>query len=278
MKKNIITFFLLFNALGSFAQSALNFTVTSVTGNYSITCASPTLVLQASTSYTAPHYFAWAGPNLLATVGNTATVSSPGIYTVVATSGSVNATQTIAIQINTVVPVISYSPTSPMLWLGGQTTVTVTAISPSLNILQTTYSSPTAQVSSTMQTVVCQPSAATVYTHCVTDLANGCQYCINFYLFIEVAGLEQKGSSFGSDENDFIIYPNPVSDFLSIDFNNRSNISATLCDIFGREVKQMRIEPGQKLDLHELNAGLYTLKLKDESGRPMYQSKVVKEQ
>lgn len=268
MKKGLILICFFYCTMMSFAQSTLNFSVSSISGSYAITCASPTIGLKAASSYSPLPYFSWAGPNLLATIGNTAAVGSPGVYTIVATSGSVNATRTVAIQINTVVPVISYSPTSPMLWPEASQ-VTVTAITPSVNILQTTYNSFAPAVSSTMQTVVCQPLfASSVYTHCVTDLNNGCQFCINFFVMIGPAGLKQKNSSFGSDNNDVIIYPNPANNILNIQITDGSladeSCQLQITDCLGRKVKEEElhfINQSAEINTTQLIPGLYHLTL-----------------
>ncbi|HEX8548428.1 MAG TPA: T9SS type A sorting domain-containing protein [Cytophagaceae bacterium] len=71
------------------------------------------------------------------------------------------------------------------------------------------------------------------------------------------------------DKFNYLVYPNPTSDILvieHIDFHS-SKLETSLCDFLGREV-QTNIIKGYitKLNLSQLDPGLYILKIKNKSG------------
>src|ERR1043165_2876445 len=109
MKKFVLSTLLV---LGFGVKSqTLNYTVTNVTGSNSITCATPSVVLSASSNFSAPVSYFWASSSFTARTANV-TVTNAGSYTVTATAnGTLVSSQLIIIGVNTVAPVSSINPT-----------------------------------------------------------------------------------------------------------------------------------------------------------------------
>jgi hypothetical protein len=73
------------------------------------------------------------------------------------------------------------------------------------------------------------------------------------------------------DENS-IIFPNPVKDKFQIDGKNFSVEEMTLYDVSGKEIKSFR---SSDADISEVPAGIYFLKVKTDSGE--LSKKIIKE-
>ena len=98
------------------------------------------------------------------------------------------------------------------------------------------------------------------YTGFVTD-ANGCQDSISgtVSLFIGVAGREH--------ESTLLIYPNPTSGILHINFNNEHNevSEIQLFNTLGKRVLRLTsITKSLLLDMSEYEAGVYFLKVSNQ--------------
>ncbi|MEI6021504.1 MAG: T9SS type A sorting domain-containing protein [Bacteroidota bacterium] len=174
MKKLLASFFILVS-IGLSSQS-INFTVTNVTPSYSITCASQSVVLSASTNYTAgPVTFYWGSASATVT-GNTATFTAGGVYTVAAVSLPNYGAQTLTIYTNTVSPVISLSPTiANITCTGSPTTFTLSTSNPTNNITSSFLSPSGGSVSSNAQIAYYAPSSPGTYTATSTNQINGCK-------------------------------------------------------------------------------------------------------
>jgi hypothetical protein len=61
------------------ANSQLNFSITSSTGSYSITCTHSAITLSASSTYTSPVTYTWSTPQLNTVISNLLLVSNPGV-------------------------------------------------------------------------------------------------------------------------------------------------------------------------------------------------------
>src|SRR4051812_24059199 len=123
------TFFLvLFVLFGKFSFSQLNFTLTSSAGAYSLTCKDPSITLSTSTNFTSPVNYTWTTPQLNVLVAPSILISTPGTFTVNASSGSVTATKTIAIDTDTITPTVTLTASESSLTCV-VSSVTLTAIS-----------------------------------------------------------------------------------------------------------------------------------------------------
>jgi|GEM_PF-3446267 len=68
-----------------------------------------------------------------------------------------------------------------------------------------------------------------------------------------------------SDE-DVVIFPNPVTDFIQIQFGNRSVDAIAITDITGRVIIRKQIKNNEQIDLSALQKGNYIVTITDTSG------------
>ena len=73
-------------------------------------------------------------------------------------------------------------------------------------------------------------------------------------------------------ENELTLYPNPTSDLLQIQLKNQQFDRAVLYDLSGKKIKESDIN---RMSLHNLNTGLYFVKVHTTSGN-VITSKVIK--
>ena len=71
------------------------------------------------------------------------------------------------------------------------------------------------------------------------------------------------------------IYPNPVSNYLYIDFDKSKKLFYTIYDISGKLIFDKKIIT-QNIDVSTLDKGIYILEIKDEEGNSI-RKKVIKE-
>lgn len=77
----------------------------------------------------------------------------------------------------------------------------------------------------------------------------------------------------------FKIYPNPSSGILNIEVNAvlENPLSISIRDALGRTVKQVSISVSTKIDVSDVENGIYFIILSNEQKQIMYQSKIVKQ-
>jgi hypothetical protein len=175
MKKSLFLLFLVF-FLPYADQAQISFTITNVAGNMSITCASPSIILTAASSYTGgPVSYTWAGPSSTLT-GSNVTVTSPGTYTVIAlASNSVSSTQQYVVNINITAPTSTIFPTTQSISCGGAAaSFTTVTLSPTTNV-QHNFISPSGITASSGGPIgIFTAMAPGTYTYVLVNLINGC--------------------------------------------------------------------------------------------------------
>ncbi len=62
-----------------------------------------------------------------------------------------------------------------------------------------------------------------------------------------------------SDSKKRLIYPNPASDFITIELENDNEEKIKIYNIYGQLVKEVSISNNQKLNITELTNGIYTV-------------------
>jgi hypothetical protein len=79
-------------------------------------------------------------------------------------------------------------------------------------------------------------------------------------------------------ENNIIIYPNPVVDYLHVRVENiLSNVQIQLFDIYGKLIQEQSFTDGQSVvNMNHLASGIYLLKIK-ENGKTLITQKVIKQ-
>jgi hypothetical protein len=180
--KNILCILALSISASLFSQP-LSFSVTNLTGTWTITCATPSIVLQASSNHSAPVQYVWGGPIFPITGMSQVTLTVPGNYTAEAhSSNSLSAYHPFTIHINTVSPVASISPTFQTINCSPSsvTQVTMVATSPTVNVSHRIYSPLGGTTIVNAQVAYYSPMALGTYTHCLENLQNGCMACEMF--------------------------------------------------------------------------------------------------
>jgi hypothetical protein len=263
------TLFLLFlNGADLYAQP-LNFTVTSSTFQFSLTCLNAQINLLASSNYTALVNYSWTGPNLSAT-GSVITVSNPGNYIITAASGNLSTSQTITIVTNTTAPVCLSSSTFQAInaTITAQT-FTFTSITPTINITHFTYSPFIASPHvSTGMVALYLPSSVGTYTHCIVNNLNGCTTCQTF--IVSYTGPVFPGNGTGIAENiteKFLVYPNPNRGLFKIESRGLSISQVEIYDSLGALVQVSETSDQLMIDIQKHPRGIYILKIIEGNGR-----------
>ena len=93
--------------------------------------------------------------------------------------------------------------------------------------------------------------------------------------------VDNISSNIKSDHStDLKIYPNPVQSVLNIDFKSESVSTRTIniCDINGKLVITKSVSGNTQIDVKQLTAGIYVIKINDENGKELYNGKFIKRQ
>jgi len=85
------------------------------------------------------------------------------------------------------------------------------------------------------------------------------------------AGLEEKKIN-----NSIKLYPNPAKDFLNVESNLIGETQIDFIDIYGGEVKRVKLEQNNKIDLNNLSQGIYMLFIL-KNNETLYKTKLIKE-
>ncbi|WP_317899006.1 T9SS type A sorting domain-containing protein [Aurantibacillus circumpalustris] len=151
-------------------KAQLTFTVNNSSSSYSITCSNPTLNLSATSNFSSTLSYTWISPQLISIASNSIGITSPGAYTINATSGALSASQTIAIGINTTVPTLTLSSSNASLTCLTHTVLVSGIVSPT-NV-QISWVEPFTEFPCVTNT--CVFVAAGTYHLKITDPINGC--------------------------------------------------------------------------------------------------------
>jgi hypothetical protein len=260
--KKLTTLIFLFVLTNVNAQP-LNFTVT---GGTVINCFSPTLNLCAASNYTFQVLYNWQSPAAVG-AGTNFNVFAAGNVTVTANSGTLSSTQVISIVINSTPPVSSMSSTFQAL-TGTQTpqSVTLTAISPTVNITHFVYSPQGGTYTANAPTLVYPPGGLGTYTHCIVNDENGCTSCQQFTIAMKEnnTGL----TSLNDLKNTISIFPNPVSHTFYLNgiknFSPHDPIHIQVINSIGETVLEEKTEVRtleSGINVGDLPNGIYILKL-----------------
>ncbi len=182
--KKIIAFCFLFLILKNHAQCPWNFTVSSTSGSFSITCTNPNPInLQTVNSNSNAVSYFWSGPSFTSAATNVV-VSQAGTYTVIATDAvtSCSVLQIFTISINAVFPTNNVSPVSASVTcLNGSVSFTGTVIDPTLTVMHKWFSplnpmpGGVAMVTSNNTLSILSGSFSPgEYTLVTTNIINGC--------------------------------------------------------------------------------------------------------
>ncbi len=91
---------------------------------------------------------------------------------------------------------------------------------------------------------------------------SGCQISDSVYIDISTS-IEQENSP-----NDFLLYPNPARDHLTVIITNEKLqiTNVTILDVTGKQVKNEKLKGQNKISISGLPAGMYFLKVETDKG------------
>jgi archaellin len=279
MVKNIMIqnlkqpFAILIFFLAQEAQAQLTFTVTNVTGSSTITCSNPTINLSASSTAASVNY-SWS-TNSTTLSGSNVNVTQPGNYTVTASSGSLTATQMISIQVNTVFPVSSGSPSYMVSGTTAPSAYTFVAISPTVNITHYIYTPEGGTITANSSTFVYIANGTGIFWHCLLNNDNGCATCIGPSVYQPGAPGAYTNVKDHAASNSVNIWPNPTKCFFQINANTTDRFME-ICTFSGSVIRQEPLSAEQTLiDISDLADGVYVIKLSGGAG-PWEHFRIVK--
>ena len=75
------------------------------------------------------------------------------------------------------------------------------------------------------------------------------------------------------------IYPNPIQSTLNIEFNGKSTLKKTISiyDVNGKLLVAKSSASDTRIDVKQLTAGTYLIKITDESDKELYNGKLIKQ-
>lgn len=93
----------------------------------------------------------------------------------------------------------------------------------------------------------------------------------NIDAFISKLSVSKTGVNADMNSSTLYVFPNPANDFVVITNSSFTNLKYTIIDAYGKEVLYGNLETREtKIDIHELNKGIYFVRLGE------YDSKVLK--
>lgn len=162
-----------------------SFTMVNVSNSPSITCLTPSVQLDATSTYSynngSLNYF-WASAGSTLT-GNSNNITVPGTYTVYALDPATNcgSTRLVTVGVNTVVPSSTVSPTTKVINCGSPALPVFTLSAGSaVNVTHFITSPLGATVSVNSSTASYVAGVPGPYVHCLVNDINGCSTCKQF--------------------------------------------------------------------------------------------------
>jgi hypothetical protein len=262
-------FILLFLASFLSAQT-LTFSLTTGAYGYSITCGQPTVEITTSSSYSGTVSYSWSGGTLTSpVVANSVGISSPGSYSVVASSGTDTATQSFVVVTNTTTPISTGSQTFLVTSAGPQS-FTFATVSPTSNVTHYIYSPFGGTYTAGSSSGFYIPGAPGLYHYCMINNENGCSTtCIP----TNVIGSPSNYVGINEWEQATLrLFPNPSQGLYTLIIKSGQKIKVEVYSSIGTLVSQKEadVEDIVIIDIREKQSGIYLLRLTDNYGKVQY--------
>lgn len=220
-----------------------NFAASSLT-----LCAGQSITLTDNTT-NAPTTWNWTLPGALPSTSSQqhviASYYTAGTYTLSLNTSNTFGTSNTVTQTITVIPLPTLAVTSQTICTGQTANFVATGA--------TTYSWSSGQTGSV---IAVTPSISTLYY--LTGTANGCSKTITTFVIVNTCtGIEDIAN------NNMQLYPNPTSEFLTIDFKELVNEKIIeVYDEFGKLLlSQKTTEPTLQIPVADFKTGIYLLKV-----------------
>ena len=182
MKKSLLLLICFLLLSKTYSQNGIPLYVQNTSSSNSITCATPTIGLVASSTYTAATVnYVWSSTSTFVT-SDSITVTTPGNYTLTATAGSLTSFTVVSIGVNTLVPVSALSPSVQNITCNPPIAqqLTLSAVTPTNNMLHEVLSPLGGTFSIISFSMGYLPPAPGTYTYVLTNNVNGCKTIKNF--------------------------------------------------------------------------------------------------
>ncbi|MDP1802627.1 MAG: SBBP repeat-containing protein [Bacteroidota bacterium] len=198
-------------------------------------------------SYTWSLPTGWSGTSTTNIIS--AFAGSSGIFTVVLSNGcGTSPQQTLNVTVNTL-PTVSASSSSSLICTGQTATLTASGA--------TSY---TWNTTATTTVIFVSPTVTTSYTVNGTG-ANGCTNSTTITQNVSIC----SGSVDQTSNEPSLIYPNPISDQVTIKSENRSDLK--IINVLGQIEHKTKLEKGINfLSLSNLNPGIYYFVIEQNNG------------
>jgi chitodextrinase/endonuclease I len=79
--------------------------------------------------------------------------------------------------------------------------------------------------------------------------------------------MPKEGNTVNTEISQFKMFPNPATDFVTIQTNSSSTNQYTIIDIFGKTIESGKLQNGAQLKVSSLVNGLYFIKVTDDNGK-----------
>lgn len=182
--------------------------------------------------------------------------ASAGTYTISLVSCNANGCDSVAQTISVTQPVITVADNSDTICLGGFTTISAGGgvsyqWSPGAYLSCTNCASP-----------VASPTATTTYTVTGTD-ASGCTATNTVMVTVEIC----MGIAADATASQFLLYPNPASETITIFTSEKQPVSLSVFDIAGKEISNTMIRDTRtEIRISEWPSGIYFFRFSSEKG------------
>ena len=94
---------------------------------------------------------------------------------------------------------------------------------------------------------------------------------INNYRFEE----EDIIPTYKNIESHILIYPNPSTGIITINLNGKKNVQIAFYDIVGKLIFATTLNENTSISLKDISEGIYTAKIKTETGNELVQKLVI---
>jgi len=91
------------------------------------------------------------------------------------------------------------------------------------------------------------------------------RYIIVLFIVLFSFGVQAQSANYVSDNPIISIYPNPTSDFFSINID-QDIAKVEVFNIIGRHIKTFKSVESDRFDVTNLASGLYLIRITDASG------------
>jgi len=256
--------------------SQLNFTLTSLTGGYTLNCIKTSLTLSITANTNNSLQCTWNSLLNGTLTGNPIIINNPDSYTVTVQDLVTIETKTQALSISqdTIAPSASGGTGTIICspnWEMTAITLEPAFLSSSVNCTFTWQATNSLGFLTAQNESSVVVAMAGTYTCVITNTVNGCSTSVLFYVSCYV-GVNEISMS----ENEIVISPNPFKDKINIEVKGTTHYKIQIIDDIGRLIyEKTYFNSKQEVALSIFPVGIYFLKAEAEGINKVF--KIIKE-